>query len=157
MVSKAHFTWYDYDGERGSSSVNMVDLNGTNFDAQAGLANDIRTAMNGVTLEFVSKADLADNLWNNLVFSNNPLAQREIKWAIIVNDGVSNYRGMEIPVADLSILENNSKYIVRNGVVTVTGAAVAVQALIDAIEAGALSKTGAALQVVDIYQVGRNT
>lgn len=157
-MGNASFTWYDYDGERGGSSINTVDLSGANFDAQATAVTALRAAMNGLTLVNVSKALISDINWNNLVPVADPQAQREIKWVVVVADTLGNkYRAMEIPIANLDLLENNSKYIVKQGVVTVTTAATAVQAFIDAFEAVAVDKFGNALQVWDVYQAGRNT
>lgn len=156
-MSEATFAWKDYDGEPSSTSINTDDITSANFDAQSTLVGDLRVALNGLTLEPVQKSVLKDDLWNTLVLPTDPLAQREIKWFVIVSDNISKYKAMEIPVANLALLENNSKYIVRNGSPTIVTGLAAVQAFITAFEAVALSKAGDALQVVDIYQAGRNT
>lgn len=156
-MSQANFGYRDYDGERGSTSINTVEITSANFDAQQTLVDDLRVAMNALTLEPSDRVVITDDVWNTLVFSTDPLAQREIKWAVIVSDGTTRYKANEIPIADLSILENNSKYIVKNGAVSVVGSATEVQAFITAYEAVARTRTGVALQVVDVYQVGRNT
>jgi len=157
-MGSAQFTWYDYDSERGGSSINTVDLTGANFDAQAGFVTALRSAMNGITLVSVSKATISDVNWNNAVPVSDPQAQREIKWVVIVSDINGNkYRAMEIPIANLDLLENNSKYIVKQGIVTVTTGAAAVQAFVDAFEDVAVDRFGNALAVWDVYQAGRNT
>lgn len=157
-MGNAQFTWYDYDSERAGSSINTEDLNSANFDAKATEITALRSAMNGLTLVAVSKATLSDVNWNNAVAVIDPQAQREIKWAVIVVDTSNNkYKAMEIPIANLDLLENNSKYIVKQGVVTVTTAQAAVQAFIDAFEAVATDRFGNALTVWDVFQVGRNS
>lgn len=159
-VDRAQFSYRDYDGEPSNTSVNIVELDGTNFDAQVALINTLRTSMNGLTLVISEKVQIADTVFAATVPVLDNLAQREIKWAVIVADVNNNrYKAMEIPIADLSILENNSKYIVKGGSVAIADVtnAAKVQAFIDAFEAVALDRFGQTLQVWDVYQVGRNT
>jgi hypothetical protein len=114
--------------------------------------------MNALLVVFISKSIISDVLWNNTVIATDPLAQREIKWKVTVSDTTGEkYVAMELPCADLSILENGSKYLVKQGQVVVTGAATEVQAFVDAFEAVATDRFGNALTVWSIEQVGRNT
>lgn len=158
MVDKGTLSFYDYDGEPSSYSVNVAELSSANFDAQAALLQTLRTATLGICLVGATSVNIADTIWNTPVVVNDPNAQREIKWVVIVVDASGNkYKGAEIPIANLTLLENNSKYIVRNGTVSVATGAAAVQAWVDAYEAVALSRFGEALIVWDMFQAGRNT
>lgn len=151
------FSWHDYDGEPSRTTFNTVEITAANLDAQATAANALRSAINALTLVSVEQAVITDNVWDNIVPVTNPFAQREIKWVVIVRDTAGNtYRSNEFPMANLDLLENNSKYLVKSGNVVVAGAATEVQAFIDAFEAFAVSNTGLALQVWDVYQAGRN-
>lgn len=157
MAGRASFTWYDYDDEPSSTGIHTADITSANFDATVTAVNTLRSAMNQLCLVFASKSDIADNLWNNLQAALDPLAQREVKWLVTVADVTNTkYAAMEIPCADLSILENGSKYLVKQGTVVVTAAAADVQAFVDAFEAVATDRFGQALNVWEIEQVGRN-
>lgn len=151
------FGWKDYDSEGSKTSINIAEVTELTLAAQSIAVGNLRTAMDGLTLAPVSKATLSDELYNTEVIPTNPFAQREIKWVVIVQDASGNkFKANEIPTADLDILEGGSKYIIKGGVVTVVGAATEVNAFITAYEALALSQSGEALTIVDMYQVGRN-
>jgi hypothetical protein len=110
-----------------------------------------------LTIAPVSKASQTDIIFDTETVPTDPFAQREIKWVVIVQDASGNkFKANEIPTANLDLLESGSKYLVKSGVVTVTAAAAAVNAFITAYEALALSQSGEALTIVDVYQVGRN-
>lgn len=158
MVDTARFGFTDYDSESSSFSVNIAELSGANFDAQAALVTSLRTATNGITIADVESAALRDEIWNTTPVVNNPFAQREIKWQIVVEDSNGDrYRAGEVPCADLDLLEGNSKYIIKNGVVSVVAGAAAVGQFKTDYEALALSKAGLSLVIWDMFQVGRNT
>jgi hypothetical protein len=155
---ETRFSWHDYDGEPASIKINTVEITAANLDAQATLATALRTAMNGILIATVEQAVITDNIWDTVAETTDPFGQREIKWTVIVQDTAGNkYKANELPCADLSLLEGGNKYIVKNGFVTVTTGATAVQAFVDAYEAFALSNAGLALTIVDMYQSGRNT
>ena len=154
---QTYFTWHDYDGEPARTTFNTVEIDETNLVAQAAAANALRTAINALTLAPVESAMITDRIWDAVTTINNPFAQREIKWVVIVQDAEGNkFKANEFPMADLDLLENNSKYLVKSGNVVVTAASAAVQAFITAYEAFAVGNTGLALSVWDVYQVGRN-
>lgn len=153
------FSWVDYDSEPSHMVVNTVEITAANLDAQQTLATALRSAMNAITLAPVRKSVMSDTGWDTTVVVTNPFAQREIKWTIIVRDTNGNqYKGSEIPLADLAILENNDKYLIKAGNVVITDATNAplVEAFKDAYEAFAVSNNGLALTVWDMYQSGRN-
>jgi len=153
----ASFSWYDYDSEKSGTSINLAETTELTLAAQNIAIEALRTAMNGLTIAPVSKSSQTDIIFDTPVVPTDPFAQREIKWVVIAQDSAGNkFKANEIPTANLDLLEGGSKYIVKSGVVTVVAAAAAVAAFVTAYEALALSQSGLALTVVDIYQVGRN-
>jgi hypothetical protein len=153
----ATFSFYDYDTEPTSFRINVEETTAANIDAQVALLATLRTATNNIILGGVSQSQLTDILWDTLVPTTNPFGQREIKWTVIVQDLSGNrFKGNEIPMANLDLLENSSKYIVKNGAVAVSDPGGFVAAWVAAYEAVALSNSGEVLEVVDMYQSGRN-
>lgn len=154
---QTYFSWHDYDGEPARTTFNTVEITAANLDAQATLATTLRTTLNALTLSPVEQLVITDTGWDTVIPVTNPFAQREIKWVIIAQDVSGNkYKSNEIPMANLDLLENNSKYLIKSGNVVVTAAAAAVNAFKDAFEAFAVSNAGEALTIIDMYQVGRN-
>jgi len=151
------YSWSDYDGEPGSMTVNTVEITAANVDAQQSLLTTLRTAMNDITIGVVNKSVLSDIGWDTSAPTTNPFGQREIKWVIIVEDTAGNkYKANEIPTADLSLLTGNQKYIIKNGVVSVTDPDGFVADFKTAYEAVAVSNAGLTVTIIDMYQVGRN-
>lgn len=154
---QTYFTWHDYDGEPARTTFNTVEIDELNLVAQTAAANALRTAINALVLAPVESAMITDRIWDAVTAITNPFAQREIKWVVIVQDAEGNkFKANEFPTANLDLLENNSKYLVKSGNIVVTAAAADVQAFITAYEAFAVGNTGLALTVWDVYQVGRN-
>lgn len=152
------YSWSDYDSEPANMSVNTVEITAANLDAQQGLLTTLRTALNDITIGVVSKSVLSDIGWDTQTPTTNPFGQREIKWVIIVEDINGNkYKANEVPTADLALLTGNQKYIIKNGAVSVTDPDGFVADFKAAYEAVAVSNTGLAQTIVDMYQVGRNT
>jgi len=152
------FSYSDYDGEPSNVTINLVEITAANLDAQQTLITALRAAINGIILGVTNKSVVSDIGWDTFTGTSDPFAHREIKWVVVVEDSVGNrYKSNEIPMADLSILEGGNKYIIKNGLVTVVTAAALVTAFKDAYEAVAVSNTGLALTIVDMYQAGRNT
>ena len=151
------YSWSDYDGESSNMTINTVEITAANVDAQQTLLTTLRTALNDITIGVVSKSVLSDIGWDTLTPTTNPFGQREIKWVIIVEDTLGNrYKANEVPTADLSLLTGNQKYIIRNGVVSVDDPDGFVADFKSAYEAVAVSNTGLAVVIHDMYQVGRN-
>lgn len=154
---QTYFSWHDYDGEPARTVFNTVEITDANLAAQATLATTLRTTLNALLRSPVEQAVITDNVWDNVVPVTDPYAQREIKWVVIVQDISGNkYKANEFPCADLELLENNSKYLIKSGNVVVTSSAADVTAFKDAYEAFAVSNSGEALTIWDMYQVGRN-
>lgn len=155
---ETRYSWHDYDGEPASVRVNTVEITAANLDAQATLATALRTAMNDILIGQVEQVVITDNVWDNVSPTTDPFGQRETKWTVIVQDTAGNkYKATELPTADLSLLENGDKYIIKNGNVSVVTGAAAVTAFKNAYEAFAVSNAGLALTIIDMYQSGRNT
>lgn len=157
MADYASLSLKDYDGERSSTRLNVAEITAANIDATATALGTLRTALEAIMLQGWYGVQMTDEIYTANPAVADPFSQREIKWQFIVEDSLGNVqKGNEIPCADLSILENGSKYIYKNKQVTVTTAAALVQAVVDAFEAIAKDEAGNALTVVDIYQAGRN-
>ena len=155
---QTNYSWHDYDGEPARITVNTVEITAANLDAQSTLATALRTALNGITIGVVEQMVITDTVWDTVAPTTDPFGQREIKWTIIVQDTAGNkYKGNEIPTANLALLENGDKYIIKNGSVSVVAGSAAVTAFKTAYEAFALSNAGLALTIIDMYQSGRNT
>lgn len=151
------FTWYDYDGEKSTMQVNTVEITELTLAAQVTALNNLRTALNDITLAVVSKSSVQDNLWDTKVVPTDQFAQRETKWVIIAQDSAGNlFKANEVPTADLSLLEAGSKYIIKNGVVSVSDPDGFVAAVKTAYEAVAVTQTGLSMTIMDMYQAGRN-
>jgi len=157
MVDQAFFGVHDYDGEPSSTSINVAEITGDVATLTAAIAT-LRLGINGIILGGIDKAGFTDITWDTPVSITDPYAQRESKWQLVVQEATTGrkYAANLIPMAKLSLLENNSPYLVKQGVVAVVAGAAAVQAFIDAFEAIALSQSGNALSVWDLYHVGAN-
>lgn len=156
MVDTAFFGVHDYDGEPSGFSINVAEITGDVAALTTAIAT-LRTATDGIILGSIDKTGFTDITFDTPSVNNTPFSQRETKWQVIVIDSNGKkYAANEIPMADLSILENNSPYIVKGGSVVVVAAATAVQAWVDAFEALARSSSDLALTVWDVYHVGRN-
>lgn len=155
---QTNYSWHDYDGEPARTTVNTVEITAANLDAQATLATALRSAMNALLLSPVEQMVITDTVWDTIIPVTDPFAQREIKWVIIAQDLAGNkFKSNELPMANLALLENNSKYLIKSGNIVVVGAAAEVGAFKDAFEAFAVSNAGSALEIIDMYQVGRNS
>lgn len=152
------YSWEDFDGEDAKMTVNTVEITAANIDAQQTLLTTLRTALNDITIGVVNKSVLSDIGWDTYTLTTNPFGQREIKWVIIAEDINGNrFRANEVPTADLSLLENGSKYIIKDGAVSVSDPDGFVADFKNAYEAVAVSNAGLALTIVHMYQIGKNT
>lgn len=157
MADYASFSLKDYDGERSGTKINLVEVTAANIDALATALGTLRTTSEAIMLQGWYGVQMTDEIYTANPTVSDPFSQREHKWVLIVEDSLGNvYKANELPCADLSILENGSKYIYKNKAVTVTTASAAVQAFVDAYEAIARDDNGNLVEVVDIFQAGRN-
>jgi len=162
MADTVSFSVWDYDDEQASFTVNIVDVNAGNFAAQNTAAVAFRVAAQGLmdTTVLIGK-DTLHNVIQDIghAIPSSPLAQREIKWLVTgINPLTGRLYNIEIPCARLSYLENHSKYLFRGGTVVVSDVdtVAAIGAFETAYEAFAKTPDGAALELYEIKQVGRN-
>lgn len=151
MTASARISQVDYTNEVSSSNFRGIDLSGANFDAQEALVDALQTAIDNATLGTIFAGRIEASTFSGpktLPVDEN--AQRERKWLVSMVDAVvGSPLTVEIPCADLSLLEANSdKMDVSAG---------AGLALVGAIEAYHRSVAGNAVSVVEIRHVGRNT
>jgi hypothetical protein len=157
MTDYARLGLKDYDGEPSSTTFNTVEITAANLDAQVAAFGALRVALEAIMLQGWSSGNVTDEVYQSAPVVTNQFSQRETKWIFIVEDTLGNvFKANEIPCADLGILENGSKYIYKNKAVTVAGAAALVTAVVNTFEAFARSNNGNVLEVVSIYQAGRN-
>lgn len=164
MPDFASFSYYDYDEEFSRTEVTIAPLTAANFAASATAITTLRDAIQGLLTAggLVSKTSQMNTIQDlGKVLPNSPLAQREIKWMVIAvppSDPHSTHK-FEFPMANLALLENRNKYLIRGGTVVVTTPATVtlVNTFKTAFEAVAVDpNTDEALVIQSIQQVGRN-
>lgn len=147
MASKYDLAFRDYGKETSTVGVLGTTLTAANFDAQVALMAALRTAIEAMVVgETASRKIIA----LEEVISADPaasgLAQRENKWLVRYTDG-TNVFTLEIPTADLTLLENNSEFLSLTGTEG--------SDFVTAFEAYCV-RNGQAVTVLDIQFVGRN-
>lgn len=148
MPSAFTVTQNDYSRERTTVRWQGAALDGTNYDAQEGLAGTLVSAIAGVSLGVVYKTALAEISENPDNAASDPSAQREMKWLVTLTGG-GQTKTKSIGCADYSLLEPNTEIMAAGGERT---------ALINAIENFELSDNGSAMTVqLPIRLVGRST
>jgi len=141
----------DYDKEKSTYSVTVVDITAANYAAQTTLYIALFNGVAGLTLGNVAKQSVVASVTEpDVSIPTNNLAQREVKWLVRYHDTSGRKFRVELPTADLSLRENNSEFLDLTG----TEAA----AFVDAFEAVAVSPADQSAVVVDsIQSVGRNS
>lgn len=149
-MGKYNLGFIDFDSEKSSAGVDIINLTGANFAAQAALLATLRTAIEAVVLgTTVSEQVIA----TATVFAGgppiDPFAQRETKWLVSGTDGNGFRSTLEIPTANLALLQPGT------GLMNLTaGAGLALKGALDAVW---LSPRSATAIVVDtVLHVGRN-
>lgn len=150
MPGRTTFTFKDFDSEQSSVAVWATTLTAGNLTAQMGLADDLRDAIDGVSIGSLTKDS---RIASETKFAVAPpavvWAQRETKWHVaMVETGTGNAVSFEIPCADLTLLQTGT-----NKMLITSGAGLA---LVTAIEAYVLSNDGVAVTVTEIVHVGRS-
>lgn len=159
----ATFTFEDYNRETSSFQINVGPLTALNFTATRDAIDDLKNTLGGITRGAHRKTVINEQFTESVAAVTDQQAQREAKWLVtyrdndqfldvgntINNTGFGNLYSIEIPTADLSLLDNNSDELD----LTVT----AVADFITAFEAIQKSPTGGSdCQVVSIRHVGRS-
>jgi len=148
-MGKLNLTFVDYSSETSSVGIHFPDLTAGNYAAQIVLMDDLRDAINGVSLGNLQK-DSRLAVEQRFAVGNavNPFAQRELKWLVRCVDTNGNAVTFEIPCADLALLSPNTDTL---DVTTPEGAA-----MVAAINAGARSNDGETVTFVEAVVVGRS-
>lgn len=157
MVDTAFFSTHDYDGERAGFNINIAEITGDVATLTTAVAT-LRTATTAIMADGgIEKTGFTDVTYNTPVPVTNPFAQRETKFQItVVDTNGDRFASNEIPMADLSLLQNGSPYIIKGGVVVGDDTGSVISNFVTAYEAIALSPGGLAVTIWDMYQVGRN-
>jgi len=135
--------------EKSSWSVWGATLTAGNIAAQSGLASALWSAALDITVGSEAATKLLASSTQSAVVNTNPLAQRENKWLVRYHDSASVKFSVEIPTADLSLLDTGTEFLDLTG----TEAA----AFVTAFEAVQNSPTGGnEVEVISIKHVGRN-
>jgi len=117
-VSRSSQTLQDY-GTPGSGSgaeksnwaVWISTLTAGNIVAQLGLVSALNTAVLGITLGSQAATNVLAVSTQSAVVNTNPLAQRENKWLVRYHDSASTKFTVEIPTADLSLLDTGTEFL----------------------------------------------
>ncbi len=144
-------TLLDFNGEKTVFSVKAPEITAANFAAQATLRASLGTAIAGITLGNLNKAE-----YGNVDFQTNStpaseIAQRESAWLIrYVDDTTQENFHVTLGTADLvGHMDANAK-----GFADLSETDMA--AFVAAFEAYALSPNGNAVTIQSISHVGRN-
>lgn len=141
----------DYARERSTVGVNTVTIDALNIAAQDGLMDDLRAAIEAVSLGVFYKDTRTFEIIKALPEPpTDPAAQRELKWLVSGYDAVTLASwSMEIPCADTSLLDPANQD-------RMDPASAEYTALVTAVEAIARSIAGNAVSVLQVTLVGRS-
>lgn len=152
-LSEAGETWIDYGvpGEKSSYRFTIADLSAANFTASMGALTTLFTNIAALlTGKPTSRRIVASGQEVTYTPVTDPLSQRENKWLVRYHDTSARKFTMELPTADLSLLDQDSEFLDMTG----TEAA----AFKTSFEAIAKSPSDQSAVVVDSIQfVGRRT
>lgn len=116
-ITYASMTLQDYGtpgsgsgAEKSSWKVWGATLTAANIVTQAGLASALWSATLDITLGSEAATKLLASSTQSAVVNNNPLAQRENKWLVRYHDSASTKFTVEIPTADLSLLDQGTEF-----------------------------------------------
>ena len=152
MTSKMTLSYIDHDGEPSTVTVFGADATAGSFTALNGALDDLRDAIDAVTLLNRTKDERAMSVTETTAaLPANGFAQREIKWLVSYTDNVNPVGdgSFEIPGADLSLLLAGSDEMN-------TGAGTPGEELVNQLELTRKSRLGNAITVSKIIHVGRN-
>lgn len=159
----ATFTVEDYNRENSNAGVNIGPLTAANFTAKRNAIDALKLTIPGIISGEIRRTRINEVFAESADAVASPEAQREAKWLVTLRDvtqffdvgntinnpGFGNLFNIEIPTANLTLLENNSDELD----LSVTEVA----AFVTALEAIAHSPTGGnEVEVVSIKHVGRN-
>lgn len=149
MPTRVTFSGLDKSGEGTNFSTHFPTLSAANFDAQETARLAVQTAIQGVSLiDFEGLSYTGIDAPRETDLPASPYAQREAKWLVTMADGSGNLYQFEIGGPDLTLLGSDGA--------TMDVSAGAGLALVGALEANVVTKTGASLTFVSAVHVGRN-
>jgi hypothetical protein len=155
-VGNLSIKYNDYDPEPSFVGVRTAAVTAANFDAMILLVSALYDAIAGANGICIGKR-ITSNFGNTYeilgpkVPADSPLAQRENKWKVNWQSAGGAKSGyITLPCADLTYLDENNR-----GYADMDNADVA--AFVSALEALMVDEDDAAITVVDIQFVGRNT
>jgi hypothetical protein len=97
--------------EKSSLKVWGATLTSGNIVAQLGLAAALWTAALDLTVGSQSATKVLAVSTDSAVVNTNPLAQRENKWLVRYHDTASTKFSVEVPTADLSLLDTGTEFL----------------------------------------------
>lgn len=99
----------DFTSEKTSTRFHIGDITAVSLPGALAQMGDVRTAIEAVTLGVVRTSAYGDIDTISGVAPNSPLAQRGVKWTVILQDTVTGYSSpIHIGTADLSLLSDGS-------------------------------------------------
>lgn len=156
MAAKLNLTYLDYNRESSTASFSVAERDITDPLLAADLISDMDDlvdAVNGVSIGLLSNETRVWEITRHAApgaAAASVNAQRERKWLVRGYDSVEFVAwSMEIPAADLSLLQTNSEFLDISA-----GPGLALK---DAIEASVVSPRGNPVVVTEVMHVGRNT
>lgn len=117
-ISQSSQTLQDYGtpgsgsgAEKSSWAFWTSTLSAANFTAQTGLISALFTAALDITVGSQAGTRILAAATVSSVVNTNPLAQRENKWLVRYHDSVGTKFTLEIPTADLSLLDTGTEFL----------------------------------------------
>jgi len=151
MAGKVTYTFLDYDNEPSTVTI-PIDLSSALWDAGQDELDNLRAAINGVTLCVHAKEERTQSV--TILAGAGPddkTCQREVKWLVrMTEDDTFRKLSFTIPGADYSLLNlaNKGRMIIASG---------AGQTLVTQIEGAYVTDRGKGVTVDEIVLVGRNS
>src|SRR5438132_9022873 len=109
-------TYRDYGGEKAKFSLPVANITAANYVAQTTLYTDLFTAIDAVVIgNIAARRIVASETAPDDTNASSALAQRENKWLLRYHDSEGAKFTSEIPTADLSLLADNSEFLVISG------------------------------------------
>ena len=155
-----HVAQNDYDSERSGTTILWSSVNETNFvDAFANMVI-MQARIDALSLGTIAERAVTFRTRVSNAAATNPQAQREVKWLVtyeditpeiatgVPNQGFGKVFTLEIPCADLSLLQANSDEINYTSTAFTNFKA--------SFEAHARSPYGGQVRIVNMRHVGRN-
>jgi hypothetical protein len=163
-MNTATITVEDYDGEKSRSSFNIGPLTAANFTAKRAAIDTLVDAAAAIIVGQIRQVTISEQFAESTSEVAQQMAQRETKWLVTYRDntqfldvantinnvGYGNLYSIEIPAADLDLLDDHEDNLPLVGITEV-------EDFVTAFEAVQNSPTGGnEVVVVSIRHVGRS-